>query len=149
MALAPAPVAAVEVAAAQVAPSAASDWATLVATLGLQGPTRQFAAHCVMLERRPGLVRLQLDPAGESFRRPQIESRIAQQLAAHFGEAIKLEIVQGEQPGAMMTPARRDEIVANDRQRAAERAIETDPAVLAMQEVFGASVRPGSTKPLS
>ncbi|HEX9208760.1 MAG TPA: DNA polymerase III subunit gamma/tau [Steroidobacteraceae bacterium] len=127
----------------------ASDWAALVAALGLQGPTRQFAAHCVMLERRPGLVRLQLDPAGESFRRPQIESRIAQQLAEHFGEPIKLEIVQGDKPGEIMTPARRDEIVASDRQRAAEQAIATDPAVLAMREVFGASVRPGSTKPLS
>lgn len=134
---------------ATVAPAAESDWAALVTTLGLQGPTRQFAAHCVMLERRPGLVRLQLDPAGESFRRPQIESRIAQQLSAHFGETIKLEIVQAERPGAIMTPARRDEIVANDRQRAAEQAIETDPAVLAMREVFGASVRPGSTKPLA
>jgi DNA polymerase-3 subunit gamma/tau len=126
-----------------------SDWAALVAAMGLQGPTRQFAAHCVLLERRPGVVKLQLDPAGESFRRPQIESRIAQLLATHFGEAIRLEIVQAAKPGEIMTPARQDEIVANDRQRAAEQAIASDPAVLAMREVFGASVRPGSTKPLS
>jgi DNA polymerase-3 subunit gamma/tau len=126
-----------------------SDWGALVAAIGLQGPARQFAAHCVLLERRPGVVKLQLDPAGESFRRPQIESRIAQLLAAHFGEPIRLEIAQAEKPGEIMTPARQDEIVASDRQRAAEQAIESDPAVLAMREVFGASVRPGSTKPLS
>ena len=89
-----------------------------------------------------------MEVTGESFRRPQIESRIAQLLATHFGEAIRLEIVQAEKPGEIMTPARQDEIVASDRQRAAEQAIETDPAVLAMREVFGASVRPGSTKPL-
>jgi DNA polymerase-3 subunit gamma/tau len=125
-----------------------SDWAALVAAMGLQGPAKQFAAHCVLLERRPGVVKLQLDPAGESFRRPQIESRIAQQLSSHFGETVRLEIVQAEKAGQIMTPARRDEIVANDRQRAAEQAIESDPAVVAMREVFGASVRPGSTKPL-
>jgi DNA polymerase-3 subunit gamma/tau len=117
--------------------------------MGLQGPAKQFAAHCVLLERRPGVVKLQLDPAGESFRRPQIESRIAQQLSSHFGETVRLEIVQAEKAGEIMTPARRDEMVAQDRQRAAEQAIESDPAVAAMREVFGASVRPGSTRPLS
>jgi DNA polymerase-3 subunit gamma/tau len=145
--VAPAPV--VTPAPRATAPAAGvSDWAGLVTAMGLQGPTRQFAAHCVLLERRPGVVRLQLDPAGESFRRPQIESRIAQLLGEHFGEAIRLEIVQAESPSEIMTPARHDQLAATDRQRAAEQAIETDPAVLAMREVFGASVRPGSTKPL-
>jgi DNA polymerase-3 subunit gamma/tau len=51
--------------------------------------------------------------------------------------------------GELLTPARREAIVADDRQRAAEQAIEADPAVRAMREVFGATVRPGSIKPLS
>jgi DNA polymerase-3 subunit gamma/tau len=117
--------------------------------LGLQGPTRQFAAHCVLLERAPGLVRLQLDPAGESFRRPQIESRIAQLLGEHFGESIRLEIVQAERAGELLTAAKREAIASDGRQRAAEQAIESDPAVRAMREVFGATVKPGSVRPLS
>ena len=127
---------------------AGSDWDALVAALGLQGTARHFAANCVMLERRGGLVRLRLDPAGESFRRPQIESRLAEALSQHYGETIRLEITQAEAPGEIFTPARRDAIVAEDRQRAAEQSIDSDPAVRAMREVFGATVRPGSVKPL-
>jgi DNA polymerase III subunit gamma/tau len=131
------------------AAAAASDWDALVATLGLQGTARHFAANCVLLERKAGLVRLRLDPAGDSFRRPQIESRLAEALSQHYGETIRLEITQAEAPGEIFTPARRDALVAEDRQRAAEQAIDSDPAVRAMREVFGATVRPGSVKPLN
>ncbi len=125
-----------------------SGWDTVVAALGLQGTARHFAANCVLLERKAGLVRLRLDPAGDSFRRPQIESRLAEALSQHYGEAIRLEIVQAEVPGEILTPAKRDAIAAEDRQRAAEQSIDSDPAVRAMREVFGATVRPGSVKPL-
>ncbi len=81
---------------------------------------RHFAANCVMLERKAGVVRLRLDPAGETFRRPQIETRLAEALSQHFGEPIRLEITQAEAPGEILTPARRDAIAAEDRQRAAE-----------------------------
>jgi DNA polymerase-3 subunit gamma/tau len=126
------------------------DWDALVARLGLHGPTRQFAAHCLLLERGAGVVRLQLDPAGAAFRRPQIEQRIAQLLTEHFGEPVRLEIVEADRvAGELLTPARREAIAHDDRQRAAEASIESDPAVRAMREVFGATVKPGSVKPLS
>jgi DNA polymerase-3 subunit gamma/tau len=120
-----------------------------MAALNLQGTAKHFASHCVLLERRPGVVRLRLDPDGETFRRPQIEQRIAQTLSDHLGEPTKVEIVQDARPGELPTAARRDAQVADDRQRAAEQSIETDPAIRAMREVFGATVRPGSVKPLS
>jgi DNA polymerase III subunit gamma/tau len=126
-----------------------SDWDAVVATLGLQGTAKHFAANCVLLERKAGLVRLRLDPAGDSFRRPQIESRLAEALSQHYGETIRLEITQDAAPGDVATPARRDALAAEDRQRAAEQAIDGDPAVRAMREVFGATVRPGSVKPLN
>ncbi|MDH4165228.1 MAG: DNA polymerase III subunit gamma/tau [Gammaproteobacteria bacterium] len=136
--------------AAAASPAAAgSDWDAVVAALGLQGTVKHFAANCVMLERRAGLVRLRLDPAGDSFRRPQIEGRLAEALSQHYGETIRLEITQAAAPGDICTPARRDAIAAEDRQRAAEQAIDGDPAVRAMREVFGATVRPGSVKPLN
>jgi len=125
-----------------------SDWAALVATLGLQGSARHLAQHCVFVERKAGVVRLQLDPAGESFRRGPIEQRVAEALSQHYGEAIRLEIVAGEVPDEILTPARRDALATADRQRAAEQSIDSDPAVRAMREVFGATVKPGSIKPL-
>ena len=126
----------------------AKAWESLVAELGLQGPAKQFAAHCVLLERAPGVVRLQLDPAGEAFRRPQIEQRIAQLLSERYGETVRLDIVQADRPGELPTQARREALANEDRQRAAEEAIEADPAVRAMREVFGATVKPGSVRPL-
>jgi DNA polymerase-3 subunit gamma/tau len=123
-------------------------WESLVAELGLHGPAKQFAAHCVLLERAPGVVRLQLDPAGEAFRRPQIEQRIAQLMSERCGETIRLDIVQAERPGQLPTQARREALASEDRQRAAEQSIEADPAVRAMREVFGATVKPGSVRPL-
>jgi DNA polymerase-3 subunit gamma/tau len=141
--------AAPDAAAADAAPTrVSSDWEAIVAALGLQGTARHFAANCVLLGRKGGVVRLQLDPAGESFRRPQIESRLAEALSQYFGEPVRLDITQAETPGEILTPAKRDAIAADDRQRAAEAAIEGDPTVRAMRDVFGATVRPGSVKPL-
>jgi len=130
------------------APPVANDWDAIVTALGLQGTARHFAANCVLLERKSGVVCLRLDPAGESFRRPQIETRLAEALSQYFGEPLRLEITQAEAPGEILTPAKRDAIAADDRQRAAEVAIDSDPAVRAMRDVFGATVRPGSVKPL-
>jgi DNA polymerase-3 subunit gamma/tau len=120
-----------------------------VATLGLQGSARQLAQHCVFVERKAGVVRLRLDPAGESLRRGPIEQRVAEALSQHYGEAIRLEIVAAEVPDQILTPARRDALATADRQRAAEQSIDSDPAVRAMREVFGATVKPGSIKPLN
>ena len=125
-----------------------SDWDALVATLGLQGSARQLAQHCVFLERRDGVVRLQLDAAGESLRRGPIEQRVAEALSQHYGTAIRLEIVAAEVAEDILTPARREALATADRQRAAEHSIDSDPAVRAMREVFGATVKPGSIKPL-
>ncbi|MGL6223357.1 MAG: DNA polymerase III subunit gamma/tau, partial [Steroidobacteraceae bacterium] len=104
------------------APPVATDWDGIVTALGLQGTARHFAANCVLLERKAGVVRLRLDPAGESFRRPQIETRLAEALSQYFGEPLRLEITQAEAPGEILTPAKRDAIAADDRQRAAEAA---------------------------
>ncbi|MGB5101833.1 MAG: DNA polymerase III subunit gamma/tau [Steroidobacteraceae bacterium] len=123
------------------------DWATIVAALGLQGPAGQLAAHCVLLERGDGVIRLQLDRAGEVFRRPQLEQKLGQALAQYFGRELRLEISVAEQ--VVVTPARQQAQAADERMKAAEQAIEGDPAVRAMREVFGATVQPGSVKPLN
>jgi DNA polymerase-3 subunit gamma/tau len=128
--------------------AAATDWDALVAAMGLQGTAKHFAANCVMLERKGNVVRLRLDPAGETFRRPQIEQRLTEALSQHYGEAIRLDITQAEAPGEILTPAKRDSLAAEEKQRAAEQSIDSDPAVRAMRETFGATVKPGSVKPL-
>jgi DNA polymerase-3 subunit gamma/tau len=132
---------------AAAARAASADWPSIVATLGLQGPASQLAAHCVLVGRVGDLIKLRLDSEGAHFRRAQLEQKLAQALSQHFGATMRLEIAEGE-PG-VMTPAKHQAAAADDRLRAAEQAIETDPAVRAMREVFGATVKPGSVKPLN
>jgi DNA polymerase-3 subunit gamma/tau len=133
--------------AASVRHSGGDGWSATVAALGLQGPASQLAAHCVLVERAGDLVKLRLDAAGEHYRRPQLEQKLAEALSNHFGTAVRLSIAvsEAEEP----TPARQQARATDDRQRAAEQAIEADANVRTLREVFGATVQPGSVKPLN
>jgi DNA polymerase-3 subunit gamma/tau len=139
-----------EVAAPRAASSpvaSAGDWPATVAALGLQGPASQLAAHCVLVGRSGEVVQLRLDAAGEHYRRPQLEQKLAEALSNHYGTTVRLSIAVGEVEEA--TPARQQARAADARQRAAEQAIEADANVRALREVFGATVQPGSVKPLN
>ena len=125
----------------------APDWPALVASLDLQGPVRQLAHHCVLTARSGDVLRLRLDRSGEMFRRPQLEQKLAQALSEQLGRPLRIEISVSD--AAEDTPARRQAQASDERLRAAEEAIEADPAVRAMREVFGATVQPGSVKPLN
>jgi DNA polymerase-3 subunit gamma/tau len=118
-----------------------------VAALGLQGPASQLAAHCVLVGRKGDVVQLRLDAAGEHYRRPQLEQKLAEALSSHYGTPVRLSIAVTE--GEEATPARQQARAADDRQRAAEQAIDADANVRTLREVFGATVQPGSVKPLN
>jgi len=133
--------------AAQPDVSSGGDWPAIVAALGLQGPAGQLAAHCVLVGRTNDVVRLRLDSAGEVFRRPQLEQKLAQALAQHFGQPMRLDIAVSD--AEEVTPARQQARATDARLKAAEQAIEADSNVRAMREVFGATVQPGSVKPLN
>jgi DNA polymerase III subunit gamma/tau len=125
----------------------AGEWSAIVAGLGLQGPVTQLAAHCVLVGRRGDVVQLRLDPRGSTFRRPQLEQKLAEALSRHYGAVVRLSIAASdtEEP----TPARAQAQAADERQRSAEQAIEADANVRTLREVFGATVQPGSVKPLN
>ena len=125
----------------------ATDWPEIVAALGLQGPAGQLAAHCLLTGRVNDLVKLRLDPAGEVFRRPQLEQKLAEALARYFGTTVRLEIAVSDRDE--VTPARQQAQATDDRLRAAEQEIEADANVRALRDVFGARVQPGSVKPLN
>jgi DNA polymerase-3 subunit gamma/tau len=123
------------------------DWPTIVAQLGLAGTAAQLAAHCTLVGRKGEVVRLKLDRGGEDFRRPQVEQRLAKALETYYGAAVRLEIVVSD--AVEVTPARLQTQAADERQKAAEQSIEADANVRAMREIFGATVQPGSVKPLN
>ena len=141
------PAAASSTSAAAAAPS--GDWASIVAAMALQGPAGQLAAHCVLVGRAKDLVKLRLDRAGEVFHRAQLVQKLTQALSQHYGEPVRLEISVADADRIEPTPARQQAQAADERLKAAEQAIESDPAVLAMRDIFGATVQPGSVKPLN
>jgi DNA polymerase-3 subunit gamma/tau len=131
------------------AAGAGDEWARIVAQLGLQGPVSQLAAHCSLLGKEGARVRLLLDASGEPFRRPALEDKLTQALAAFYGETIKLDMEVGSDKVAATidTPARRQIAQAQDRMQAARASIESDPNIQAMRDIFGATVQPESIKP--
>jgi DNA polymerase III subunit gamma/tau len=121
------------------------DWDQLVEQMGLSGATRQLARNCSYLGQAGGIVRLVIDPANEVLATSAQQERLRQALAAHFGEAVRLQL-EFSRP-AVETPAERDRRIAAERQEQAEHAIEDDPLVRELQKVFDATVDRDSIRP--
>jgi DNA polymerase-3 subunit gamma/tau len=132
-------------AATKVQPQPTGEWASIVAALNLQGMVRQLAAHCALVGRQGNRVQLKLDAAGEHFRTAAQEDKLTQALTQHFGEPVKLEF--SVETAHIDTPARQQKAAAEDRLQNARQAIEGDPNVRAMRDIFGATVQPESIRP--
>ncbi|MBS0375410.1 MAG: DNA polymerase III subunit gamma/tau [Proteobacteria bacterium] len=127
------------------------DWATLVASLDLSGAARQLAANCTFAGREGDTIRLRLDRRSEALRTPQTEERLGQALARHYGGAVRVVIDREEGAGGgaptAETPARIEARAAAAEVAATRAALETEPAVRALMDRFGASVAPDTVKP--
>jgi DNA polymerase-3 subunit gamma/tau len=130
---------------AAAAPATANDWSAMVAQMNLQGMVKELAAHTTFAGRQGNKVQLVLDADGEHFRRPQLEEKLAQALSAYFGEPVRLELSVADR--ALDTLARQQKAAADDRVQQARAAIENDPNVRAMRDMFGATVTPDSVRP--
>jgi DNA polymerase III subunit gamma/tau len=130
---------------AAAAPAAANDWPAMVAQMNLQGMVKELAAHTTLAGRQGNKVQLVLDADGEHFRRPQLEEKLAQALSAYFGEPMRLELSVADR--ALDTLARQQKAAADDRVQQARAAIENDPNVRAMRDMFGATLTPDSVRP--
>ncbi len=127
----------------------ANEWTTLVKHLDISGPTAQLAAHCSVQQREPGKFVLLLDKDGEHLRRPGLEEKLRAALSAYLNEEIKIEFVTVESSAALDTPARRQQAAAADKLTSAAQAIYEDPTVKQMIDLFGATVKPDSIKPIN
>ena len=120
-------------------------WSERVETLGLDGFAKQLARNCEWLGRGGDTVRLGLDPKVKHLLQDERRAAIEQALSRQAGEPLRVTIEVAA--GSGQTPARQDQQRESERQLAAERAIESDPAVRALKEKFGATVRAGSVQP--
>jgi DNA polymerase-3 subunit gamma/tau len=123
-----------------------SDWATMVTQMSLAGIVRQLAAHCTLLGRQGNVVKLALDPEGEHYRTAMMEDKLVQALTTYYGQPMRVDFTVSS-AATVNTPAKQMKQAAEDRVQNARAAIETDPNVRAMREVFGATVTPDSIRP--
>ena len=133
-------------AAAVATPAGTEDWGATISAMELQGAARQLATHCALVGREGAVVRLALDPRSKFMRTPAVEEKLAQALARHYGEPVRLEFTTtAAQPE---TPAQAGERVSQEEADATRRAFEADPGVQGFRERFGATPLPETIRPL-
>ena len=118
------------------------DWSALVVKLGLSGAVRLLASNCVYLRREDATVYLGLDPRSESLLTKQRKDSLAEQLSAHFGERLGIDIELGADAGE--TPVQEESRMADERLEAARQTLEADPNVQALKNMFGAELKTDS-----
>jgi len=120
-------------------------WPETLAALELGGAARQLAAHCALIGREGGLVRLALDPAQSLLKTSALVDKLSQALAKHLGENVKVEIELSQ--STVDTPARAEQREVEATLASARRSIDEDPTVRGFKERFSATVKTDSVKP--
>jgi DNA polymerase-3 subunit gamma/tau len=122
----------------------AADWATIVQSLDLRGPTRQLADNCDLKSNAGGVWQLVLPADKEHLNTQQLRTRLEAALREQYGRDSKLAIVVG-QP-LRPTPADKRRANESTRMREAREAIENDPNVKAIQAAFDATLEADSIR---
>lgn len=129
--------------AAAPAPAAGDeDWHTLATRF--PGLARQLAQHCELAARNGNLVSLRLDPAHKHLQ--QYQEKLQTALREIWGPDIRIEISLTAPAGE--TPAARKQNHQRERQERAIAAIEQDPFVRDVVDMFDASVDESTIKPI-
>lgn len=123
-----------------------ASWSGILARLEVAGLARQLANNCMLIGRQGGLVRLGLDPRNNMMRVPNAVDKLAQALSKYFGETVRIEF-EAPLAGAE-TPAQAEKRAVVEELDSARQSLESDPAVRALRETFGATLLPDSVRPL-
>jgi DNA polymerase III subunit gamma/tau len=125
----------------------ATDWHALVGGLPLSGLPKQLAQHCELAEASDAQITLRLPPAHKSLLNTKApQDKLQAELQNHFGRPLKLVIVVAEPEGE--TPAERNRTERRERQEKAIAAIEGDPFVREVVDLFDASIDESTIKPV-
>ena len=121
-----------------------ADWLAIVGQLKLTGLTRELVqqAELVAYDHRSITLR---GPIKSLAGGPALD-KLKAALAEHFGRPVAVMVEVGAVKGATVAAAKSDERAA--RQAEAEAIIDADPFVQTLVRDFGASVVPGSVKPV-
>ncbi|HEY1182396.1 MAG TPA: DNA polymerase III subunit gamma/tau [Rhodocyclaceae bacterium] len=123
------------------------DWHDISARLSLVGMARQLAHHCELAAIDQHTVTLRLPPLHKHLLAPAPQAKLQSELERHFGRSLRL-VVQIED-AAGETPVARSNNIKRERHERAVAAIEEDPFVREVVELFDATINEDSIKSLS
>jgi len=130
-------------------------WREVLEAIGVGGLARELGANCRLAARDRRVVRLALHPRHGQLAAPTVVHKLAAALSDYYGEKLELRVdVADDVPGAEggewdETPAGTARRERERRQQEAVRAIESDPNVKAICDMFDASIEPASIRPVS
>jgi len=125
----------------------ADQWPQLVDRLGLKGMARELVQHSAFLSLNDGLATLNLPATHRQLLMPASEQRVTQALSELLGEAIRVRFDVVEQVGVTAAVLKKE--AAEERQNNAVAAIESDPLVQELIDVFDAKLIDGSIRPVT
>lgn len=123
------------------------DWPGLVVQLPLRGVVQQLAmqSELIDLEDTPEMMRLGLRIPLDTLRSAGSVEKLVTVVSEHVGRPVRIETTIGTVRDSAHARAEADRAA---RQREAESAIQNDPFVQTLMREFGATVVPGSVKPI-
>lgn len=122
-----------------------ADWQRIIDEMALAGLLRELAGHCVLKEHTPEKVHLVLAPSQEHLLKTTQKDRLQEAIRTRFGAHVKLLITVEEPP--VETPTERRTREEKDRQAQAVRALESDPNVRTLVDLFDATLDRKSIRP--
>ncbi|MBT8080100.1 MAG: DNA polymerase III subunit gamma/tau [Gammaproteobacteria bacterium] len=117
-------------------------WSELVGELKLTGTVRLLASNCAYLRRDGNVLALALDSRSESLLTRSRQQRLEDALEERFGERLALNIAVGA--AEKETPVQQQARLEDEKLRQARVSLESDPNVQALQDMFGAELKPES-----
>lgn len=127
-----------------------SDWPSFAAALPLSGFAAQLATQSVLVAQEGGklTVRVAGKHLADKSNIAKLEAAIAQQHQTVCAVSVEVGELASNGAAAPATAHQRSEDAKAQRQRAAEEAVYNDPYVQDLINTFGATVVPGSIKPI-
>lgn len=115
------------------------DWSWLITQLSLSGFSRALVKHCIVSKWDGERLLLTLEESQKTCLNPQREQQIQEAISLHFKRPIKVSVQIGPIVN-QTTPAQQTEILANERQNSAQKAVEQDETVQKIISTFDATV---------
>ena len=122
-------------------------WPRIVDQLGLKGMARELAQHSAFHSFEGGLLVLNLPATHRQLLMPASEQRMAQMLSELLGESLRIRFDVVDQVGVTAAVLKKE--AAEERQNNAVAAIESDPLVRELIDVFDAKLIDGSIRPVT